>query len=827
MKRLILALGLGILLAGAGGVGAIENFSIVVLPDTQYYSSYPDREAIFASQTEWIRENATTRKIKMVLHEGDLVNSNNSAPEWTRAKNAMAGLQNLPYAISLGNHDYSQQKDSTFFNTAFPISNFLGKSWFGGSFEEGKMDNAYYLFEAGEKKWLVLSLEYGPRQAVIDWARRIVISNGDKMVILLTHAYMAPDGTRLGTGDPYNPHNSLSDTHDGEEIWEELVKESPNIVLVFSGHVVDASRRVDLNIFGEKVNQILADYQNDPLGGNGYLRIIEFEPDQKKVRVKTYSPWLNQYKTEDKNQFELGVEWWNYDNNSDKLAGTFLESSKLVSEEQIGQQLDEIKSLGMDTVVLQSMKKLVGGCEGNYEWTANMPGNLRYLFGEAKERNIKVWVGMAMKSPCYEVTDVVVNKKVLADKEVVDLVENEVASMNFNDVMAGYYFSDEPSLSNWSFVEHSYREVRMTADYLKEKNRMSLVSPYLWVDSFNPKTPEWIKEQAVGFVNYTGVDVLAWQDGTGAYATSTDNNNIYHSKKYFMALVKALGKSRIWADIELFNWGSDTDYRHVTSWYRPAVFARIQRQIESAKSTGKQLSWIQQHHMQSVNPVLYFPEAKRLLDGYVAFYKNENGVELVVPTGYSWSVTPNSSYPDSGGEMFDHYPGNPKRYTDGSWVGFLNDDPIVDIDLGEEKRVKWVAVQTLNSVAESIYFPNRMEIECGVKTEVVDLVVDRVNGEMVMQNNAPLGASCRNLRVKFFNDKSWTFLSEIEVVAEEGGGVVFDADANQDGVVDLVDFGIWKTEYLSGVTVRADFNEDMVVDLVDFGIWKNEFLASQ
>ena len=81
--------------------------------------------------------------------------------------------------------------------------------------------------------------------------------------------------------------------------------------------------------------------------------------------------------------------------------------------------------------------------------------------------------------------------------------------------------------------------------------------------------------------------------------------------------------------------------------------------------------------------------------------------------------------------------------------------------------------------------------------------------------------------MKFFNDKSWTFLSEIEVVAEEGGGVVFDADANQDGVVDLVDFGIWKTEYLSGVTVRADFNEDMVVDLVDFGIWKNEFLASQ
>lgn len=49
-------------------------------------------------------------------------------------------------------------------------------------------------------------------------------------------------------------------------------------------------------------------------------------------------------------------------------------------------------------------------------------------------------------------------------------------------------------------------------------------------------------------------------------------------------------------------------------------------------------------------------------------------------------------------------------------------------------------------------------------------------------------------------------------------------DANGDSKIDLVDFGIWKTEYLPGTKNRADFNKDGSVNLVDFGIWKREYL---
>ncbi len=63
------------------------------------------------------------------------------------------------------------------------------------------------------------------------------------------------------------------------------------------------------------------------------------------------------------------------------------------------------------------------------------------------------------------------------------------------------------------------------------------------------------------------------------------------------------------------------------------------------------------------------------------------------------------------------------------------------------------------------------------------------------------------------------------------------ADANGDGKADLVDFAIWKNEYLTFVQNpatsfdssmwKSDFNKDGKVDLVDFSIWKSAYLSNQ
>ena len=53
------------------------------------------------------------------------------------------------------------------------------------------------------------------------------------------------------------------------------------------------------------MHTLLADFQDYPNGGNGFLRILHFSPEKNEIRVETYSPWLNQYETDSNSQFVL------------------------------------------------------------------------------------------------------------------------------------------------------------------------------------------------------------------------------------------------------------------------------------------------------------------------------------------------------------------------------------------------------------------------------------------------------------------------------------------------------------------------------------------
>jgi len=75
--------------------------------------------------------------------------------------------------------------------------------------------------------------------------------------------------------------------------------------LVFSGHYVGAARVTGIGNSGNKVFQLLSNYQGMDEGGKGYLRLVKFDPSYNKVSVKTYSPYLNSYLDDDDNEFEL------------------------------------------------------------------------------------------------------------------------------------------------------------------------------------------------------------------------------------------------------------------------------------------------------------------------------------------------------------------------------------------------------------------------------------------------------------------------------------------------------------------------------------------
>jgi len=49
--------------------------------------------------------------------------------------------------------------------------------------------------------------------------------------------------------------------------------------------------------------QIKQGVEGSENGGNGFLRIVTIDPENKTISVKTYSPYINGYKTEPDQQF--------------------------------------------------------------------------------------------------------------------------------------------------------------------------------------------------------------------------------------------------------------------------------------------------------------------------------------------------------------------------------------------------------------------------------------------------------------------------------------------------------------------------------------------
>ena len=50
---------------------------------------------------------------------------------------------------------------------------------------------------------------------------------------------------------------------------------------------------------------MLTDYQGLPNGGDGWLRSLEFVPSKNEIRVKTYSPVLDEHKKDPKQSFSI------------------------------------------------------------------------------------------------------------------------------------------------------------------------------------------------------------------------------------------------------------------------------------------------------------------------------------------------------------------------------------------------------------------------------------------------------------------------------------------------------------------------------------------
>lgn len=300
------------------------KFTIIGLPDTQYYTEEPQganssgggHNGIFKAQTQWIANHRVDSNIVFVTQLGDCVQNGDNPPgadneiEWRRVDTAIKKIENpnvpithgIPYSLCVGNHDQGPNGDpngtTTYYNQYFGESRFLGRPYYGGHYSSNN-DNHYELFSAGGINFIHISIEYYPNgttvplQSVLDWADALLKTYSNRKAILSTHNLLT-----LG--------NPASFQGPGQKIYDDL-KDNPNLILMLAGHVHGEGRRVDV-FNGNTIHSVLSDYQSGYTnGGNGLLRIMQFLPGLNQITVKTYSPYANTFLTGSSSEFTLSA----------------------------------------------------------------------------------------------------------------------------------------------------------------------------------------------------------------------------------------------------------------------------------------------------------------------------------------------------------------------------------------------------------------------------------------------------------------------------------------------------------------------------------------
>ncbi|MCP8465137.1 calcineurin [Pseudomonas sp. ZM23] len=334
MKSLLLALGLGLLLCGCQGSDSHEqiahdqaffrqhpipslkmtatsgSFVLPLLPDTQFYAENNHRELrlfrtnerysglpyepalAFFAQTTWLARNAAALQVPMVVHLGDVVQNAGTLTQWQIASGAMRVLEEggVPYSIMSGDRDIhgatTPDDERSFrdrFKDHFGPQRAAWQSTYGGSDPLGL--SQFHLFRMHEQPFLLLALDWSPSRGTLAWAQQVIDEHPHVPVILASHNILYRKGSE-------SPQLSREGNESGPLLWEQLIRRNDQIFLTVSGHVEGSAHARMLNDLGHSVDMVMVDYQDEYLGGNGLLQLLEFDLRRNRIDALSVSPWV-------------------------------------------------------------------------------------------------------------------------------------------------------------------------------------------------------------------------------------------------------------------------------------------------------------------------------------------------------------------------------------------------------------------------------------------------------------------------------------------------------------------------------------------------------
>ncbi|WP_227793578.1 LamG-like jellyroll fold domain-containing protein [Paenibacillus guangzhouensis] len=254
------------------------NYHFVFIPDPQklvYLNPH-----MFHAQVEWVRKWSSHGNIAMTAFLGDVVDHSDAREEWERASLAISILDHdeIPYLMTAGNHDYD---DADTYLGYFGPHRFKDKPYVKGY--APSRYSSYGIMEAGSYNYLWLIVDMKHLTSDIHWCKQILDEHLELPTVVISHDILYHNHTR-----------QLEESANGRMIWEQLVDPYNQVFMTVNGHYDGAGYQVRSNQHGQDVIQLLINYQDSYRGGNGWLRLAEFDEALNQVKFRTFSPWVDQ-----------------------------------------------------------------------------------------------------------------------------------------------------------------------------------------------------------------------------------------------------------------------------------------------------------------------------------------------------------------------------------------------------------------------------------------------------------------------------------------------------------------------------------------------------